>query len=47
MGPMYSAPDFRRKICFFYEQFFKNEIVGHYLENAAFVLAEIAYLDLT
>ena len=30
---------------FFYKQFFKKSVFGHFLENAALVLAEISYLD--
>ena len=41
-----TKPDFPGKLSiFFYEQFFKKSVFGHFLENASLVSAEIAYLD--
>ena len=41
-----TKPDFPGKLSiFFYKQFFKKSVFGHFLENAALVLAEISYLD--
>ena len=40
-----TKPDFPGKLSnFFYKQFFKKSVFGHFLENAALVLAEISYL---
>ena len=41
-----TKPDFPGKLSnFFYKQFFKKSVFGHFLENAALVLARISYLD--
>ena len=41
-----TKPDFPGKLSnFFYKQFFKKSVFGHFLENASLLLAEIAYLD--